>query len=157
MTYDKCRRRFLSVEVSGKKCHLKKLEEKHLDFLNNLQKSLSRYDFRYLTSFANSSNLKSLKRTETTQQRKLDRLTTEYLATGVDPDKVIFNYSKYSLSNIEKKVLSRGLRFSIYPNKLGYCSFLTPFEKLARSIKAMPLSNGSVNFDYIRSSIVFIL
>ena len=102
-----------------------------------------------LTSFVNSSNLKSLKRIETTQQRKLDRLITEHLATGVDPDKVILSYSKYSLCNIEKKVLSRGLQFSIYPNKLGHCSFLTPFEKLARSITAMPLPNGSVNFDYI--------
>ena len=73
------------------------------------------------------------------------------MATGIDPDKVIFNYSKYSLNNVEKKVLSRSLRFSIYPNKLSYCSFLTPFEKLARSIKAMPLPDGSVNFDYIRT------
>ena len=60
MMYNKCRRRFLSVEISGKKSHPKRLEEKHLDFLNNLHKSLSWFDFRYLTSFITSSNLKTL-------------------------------------------------------------------------------------------------
>ena len=40
---------------------------------------------------------------------------------------------------------------SIYPNKLDYCSFLTPFEKIARSIKSLAMRNSSVNFDYIRT------
>ena len=44
-------------------------------------------------------------------------------------------------------ILSNSLLY--YPNKLDYCSFLTPFEKLARSIKSLPIHNRSVNFDYI--------
>ena len=64
--------------------------------------------------------------------RKLNVLLAEYLKSGIDPDSVIFNYCNYVLNSIERKVLSRGLRFSIYPHRLDYFSFLTPFEELAR-------------------------
>ena len=57
------------------------------------------------------------------------------MTTGIDPDKVIFNYSDYALNLVEKKVLPRGIKFSIRPDKLDCCDFLTPFEKLARDLK----------------------
>ena len=96
-------------------------------------------------------NLKSIQHVKFIQSRKLNTLLTEYLKSGIDPDSVIFNYSNYELSSIEKKVLSRGLRFSIYPNNLDYCSFLTPFEKLARSFQSRTISNKHINFDYIKT------
>ena len=85
------------------------------------------------------------------QNRKLENLKREYLAAGIDPDTVIFNYSTYNLNDIEKKVLSRGLKFSIRPDKLDYCDFLTPFEKLAISLKNRPIVKEGVNFDYVKT------
>ena len=75
------------------------------------------------------------------QNRKLENLKREYLASCIDPDKVMFNYSTYILNDVEKKVLLRGLKFSKRPDKLDYCEFLTPFEKLAMlrpGLKALP-------------------
>ena len=73
------------------------------------------------------------------------------MATGIDHDKVIFNYSDYALNSVEKKVLSRGLKFSIRPDKLDYCDFLTPFEKLARDLKNRPIAQEELNFDYVKT------
>ena len=92
-----------------------------------------------------------MKRVEIVQNRKLETLKQEYLATGIDPDKVIFNYSDYVLNPVEKKVLSRGLKFSIRPDKLDYCDFLTPFEKLARDLKNRPIAKDGINFDYVKT------
>ena len=46
------------------------------------------------------------------------------MATGIDPNKVIFNFSSYVLSDIEMKVLSRGLEFCVQPSRLDFCAFL---------------------------------
>ena len=151
LMYTKCRRRLLSVGLANKNKHLKKLQEKHLAFLQELRSTFSWFDCNHLISFANSSNHKSLRRVEFTQNRKLENLKREYLASGINPEKVIFNYSSYSPDEFEKKVLSRGLKFSIYPNKLDYCSFLTPFEKLAIHLKNKPIDKDGVSFDFVKT------
>ena len=153
MMYDSCRRRLLSIEIAGKKNLLKKLNEKNLAFRSELRNIFSWLDFHHLTSFADSTNLKSIKHVEFIHSRKLNTLLAEYLKSGIDPDSVIFNYSNYVLNNIEKKVLSRGLRFSIYPNKLDYCSFLTPFGKRARGLQSRTINKKNLNFDYIKTKL----
>ena len=47
--------------------------------------------------------------------------------------------------------MSRGLKFSIYPNKLDYCSFLIPFEKLAIHLKNKPIDKDGVSFDFVKT------
>ena len=115
MMYTKCGRRLLSVELPQKKKHQQKLQEKHLAFLQNLRFRFSWFYFNHLIAFASVSNVKSLRHTEAVQSRKLETLKREYLATWMDPDKVIFDYSNYALNEIEKTVLSRGLKFSFRP------------------------------------------
>ena len=87
--------------------------------------------------------------------RKLERLKREYLSEGIDPDKVIFNYSSYELNDIEKKVLSRGLKkFCIQPDDLDYCHSLTPFEKLIRNLKNQPMKGDSrVDFNFVKTKL----
>ena len=48
-------------------------------------------------------------------------------------------------------MLSRGLKFSIRPDKLDCCDFLTPFEKLAISLKNRPIDKEGVNFDCVKT------
>ena len=62
-------------------------------------------------SFIAQNNIRS----EVVQNQKLERLKQEYLSARINPDKVIFNYSAYELNDIEKKVLSGGLKFGIRP------------------------------------------
>ena len=116
-----------------------------------LRSIFSWFDFNHIIAFIISNNTTSMKRVEIVQNRKLETLKQEYLATGIDPDKVIFNYSDYVLNPVEKKVLSRGLKFSIRPDKLDYCDFLTPFEKLARDLKNRPIAKDGINFDYVKT------
>ena len=51
-----------------------------------------------------------------------------------NPDRFIFNNSKISLSNAEKSLLVKGLRFSLPPKKLNYADYLTNFESFYKSI-----------------------
>ena len=100
-----------------------------------------------------SHNIKSLKRTEAVQNRKLDILKREYFATGIDPNKVTFNYSSYDLNDIEKKALSCGLEFCLRPDKFDYCGFLTPFEKLAINLRNRPIDKEHLNFDFVKTKL----
>ena len=132
-TYEACRGRLLAQEIHHKRNNIKKLGAKLESTLDNLRTSVSYLDFQHLTSFMALNNVKSLQRSEVVQNQKLERLKQEYLSNGIDPDKVIFNFSSYELNDIEKKVLSRGLRFGIRPDKLNYCQILTPFENWVKN------------------------
>ena len=64
-----------------------------------------------------------------------------------NPDRVIFNFSKVSLSDAEKSLLVKGLRFSLPPKKLNYADYLVNFELFYRSIRNLDvLSNGDLDF-----------
>ena len=64
-----------------------------------------------------------------------------------NPDEVIFNYSKISLSDAEKSLLVRELRFSLPPEKLNYADYFTNFELFYRSILNLDvLSTGGLDF-----------
>ena len=47
-----------------------------------------------------------------------------------DPNKVISNFSSYVLTEDEKSLLCKELRFCIPPKKIRYAHFLTQFELL---------------------------
>ncbi len=59
-----------------------------------------------------------------------------------DPDKVIFNFSTHILTPAQKKLLARGLNFSIPPKRLLEHDYLAPFELLYRSISSLPVFSG---------------
>ena len=48
---------------------------------------------------------------------------------------MIFNFSSYELSDVEKSVLCKGLNFSVKPKSIEYSEFLLPFELLFRDVK----------------------
>ena len=52
-----------------------------------------------------------------------------------DPDKVIYNFSNYHLTNSDKSLLIKGLNSPIPAKKTQYSKFLLPFELLFRDIK----------------------
>ena len=60
----------------------------------------------------------------------LNPYEVKYLDTCQDPDKVVFNFSSYNLSDNEEIPLSKGLRFAIPLKTIEYSEFLVPFEML---------------------------
>ena len=65
-----------------------------------------------------------------------------------DPDKVIYNFSNYHLTDPDKSLLIKGLNFAIPPKKIEYSKFLLPFELLFRDIKSN--SESSVDWAFLK-------
>ena len=87
-----------------------------------------------------------LKSHDSIQQKKFNALLRKQQPKH-DPDRAIFNYSKISLSDAEKSLLVKGLRFSLPPKKLNYADYLVNFELFYRSIRNLNvLSNGDLDF-----------
>ena len=66
-----------------------------------------------------------------------------------DPNKVIYNFSNYHLTDSDKSILIRGLNFAIPPKKIEYSKFLLPFELLFRDIKSN--SKPSVDLGIVKA------
>ena len=94
-------------------------------------------------------NDKTILKHQQIQNKKLNNLRVTTLENSShDPDKVVYNFSDYKLSESEKSVLSKGLEFAIPPNKLEYADLMLPFELLFRDIKSTDLSIPIYRFIY---------
>ena len=60
--------------------------------------------------------------------KKLHNLRLENRYDCHDPDKLIFNYSSYKLSDLEKRLLAKGLNHALTSTKLNYGYYMTPFD-----------------------------
>ena len=57
------------------------------------------------------------------------------------------NFSKYVLSDCEKRLLAKGLNFSLSPKYLDYADYLVNFELFCRNIRNLRiLSNEDLDF-----------
>ena len=64
-----------------------------------------------------------------------------------DPSEVIFNISKYELSDCKKRLLAKGVNFSLLPKYLDDVDYLVNFELLCRNICNFGiLSNEDLDF-----------
>ena len=87
--------------------------------------------------------------------RKLQTLILNIRETSIidnashDPNKVIYNFSNYHLTDSDKSLLIRGLNFAISSKKIEYSKFLLPFEFLFHDIK--PNSETSVDLASIKA------
>ena len=67
--------------------------------------------------------------------------------TENDPELVIFNFSKYELSDAGKKLLGKGLNFCLTPKHLDHADYLVRFELLYRNICNLDFfSNEDLDF-----------
>ena len=56
--------------------------------------------------------------------------------------KVIYNFSKHNLTEVEKSVLCKGLQFALPPRNLEYADYMVSFELLFRHIKILMSKKG---------------
>ena len=87
---------------------------------NSIKQSVSLFDFTNLSCLLLVGNDSKLVKIEKVRYKKLHALGKDNSIGGLEPDKVILNCSFYKLSDIEKKVLVRGLNFALPPVKLNY-------------------------------------
>ena len=103
----------------SEKVYIKKLTERISD--------LNLIDFALVSILFFRVNDKILKSKSSVQQKMFYKLLQESKIEN-DPEKVIFNFFKYVLSNIEKKLLAKGLNFCLPPKQLKYVDYLVHFE-----------------------------
>ena len=86
-------------------------------------------------------NDKAILKHKQIQNKKLNNLRVITLEnSSLDPDKVIYNFSKFQLNESEEFALCKLLHFAIIPNKLEYANFLLPSWLLFSAIKNTDLS-----------------
>ena len=100
------------------------------------------FDFVHLSCLFLVGNDSKLVKIKQVLYKKLHALGKDSSKGAHDPNKVIFNFSSHKLSDIEKKVLVRGLNFALPPVKLNYGDYLTPLEFLFRDVAKPPVSDN---------------
>ena len=110
-TYRLCQLNLLREEIRQKKSTLRNLQKEFSSLKVSLQNELNLIDFAHVSTLFFGINDKILKSKSSVQQKKFYKLLQES-KTENDPEKVIFNFSKYVLSDIEKKLLAKGFHLS---------------------------------------------
>ena len=83
----------------------------------SLENELDLIDFPHVSTLFFGINVKTLKSKSFVYHEKIYKLIHENKKTN-DPEKVIFNFSKYELSDIEQQLLGKSLNFCLTPEKL---------------------------------------
>ena len=138
--------KLLKEKMSLKESRIRALEK---DFNNRkklLREILDFAGYTHVICLFLTQNDRKLAHHLNIHSKKLLNLGLEFSKVSLDLDKIIFNYSSYTLSKSEKKLLGKGLIFAILSDKLEYSEYLLPFELLYRDIKDLDLTNGKTYF-----------
>ena len=101
------------------------------------------------------SNDKAIGENDKIHGRKLQELIPNIREESIidnvsnDPNKVIYNFPNYHLTDADKSLLIKGLNFAIPPKKIEYSKFLLPFELLFCDIKSN--SESSVDLASVKA------
>jgi hypothetical protein len=153
--YKSWQKKLLDIEIKEKKKALFKLTAATNNLRLKLQDAVRAIDFPFLKNFIHAGNLKYEVDVTKTHHSKLFHLGISTSLDGLNPDKVIFNYSNYALSETEKRLLSFGLEFRLPVYKINFYRYFLSFENLMYKIKS--LSNiDATNFNIVKKRIQFI-
>ena len=133
-TYRQCQWNLLREEIRQKKYTVQILQKEFTSLKASLQNELNLIDFAHVSTLFFVINDKILKSKSLFQQKKFYKLVHENKMEG-DPEKVIFNFLKYELSDAEKKLLAKDLNFCLAPEQLNYADYLVHFKLFYRNIK----------------------
>ena len=130
--------------------HVKNLNLELLHLKDSLRYDLNFIDFIRIATLFLASNNKIISKIQKVQNKKLGNLCSNnsYFdsVTLHDPDKVLFNFSSYQLSEHEKSLLSKGSNFAISPKNMNYAGYMLPFELLFRDIDLLGIPRTDRDF-----------
>ena len=142
VVYFRCQELLLSLEIRCKRRRLPQLFSEYDCIKQKLQYQLSRIDSVHVASLLLVSNDKTIHKNGKIYCRKLQKLIPKIHETSIIhnvsqcPNKVIYNFLDYHLTDSDKSLLIRGLNFAIPPKKIEYSKFLLPFKLLFCGIKS---------------------
>ena len=151
--YRNCQRQFLRRELKSKE-HLLKVSTSRLASLTSELRSVVTWiDYNHLASLVERTNCTTISRVKFVQDNKLRRLG--YVnEDGIPYEKTLFNYSNRILSDIEKKVLSKGLQYVLSYCKPDFINHFCTFEVFFKNIMKHDFyDDGNKGFEFFRCSL----
>ena len=147
--YRKCQLRLLEEEIKSKRKRINTLENDKQRVKEELKRTFSVLHFSYICSLFLVANDKSILHRNNIHKRKLKNLlmifSNNIFSDSHNPDRVIFNFSSYKLTDDEKNFLCKCLNFSVKPGLIEYSVYLLPFELLFSDIKREDLCNEDMS------------
>ncbi|XP_069170768.1 uncharacterized protein [Procambarus clarkii] len=132
----------LDFEISEKQKRVNKTKsELHVN-LEKFKILVSWVDFASLKCKYENYNEKRVEKCRLIHGKKMRNLDIPSF-NSVDPDKVVFNFSKRILSPIEKELLSLGLDFGLTCKKPKFVNHCLSFERLCNTLKTYTLRTGT--------------
>ena len=140
-SYKQCQSLLLKEEIKSKVSTLARQKKEFHKVKAAIQSRVSIFDFAHVSCLFLVGNDSKLSKVREVHKKKLHNLGLENRYECHDPDKVIFNYSSYKLSDLEKRLLAKGLNYALPPIKLNYGDYMTPFELFYREIRKLPIED----------------
>ena len=136
-----CQSLLLKEKIKSKVSILPR-QKKELDEVKSvIQSNVSIFDLANVSHLFLVGNDSKFSKVRDVHNKKLHKLGLENKYECHDPDKVIFNYSLYKLSDLEKRLLVKDLNYALPPIKLNYGDYMTPFELFYCEIWKMPIED----------------
>ena len=131
-SYRRSQHLFLQEEITFKTIEKEKIIRELQKIKNDLRTVMNFIDWTHISNKFTESNIKAIKRVEEVQNYKLSEIMGTKLQD--DPEKVIYNFSLYELTQTEISLLLKGLNFSLPLQKLRFQNHLLPFELFYRDV-----------------------
>ena len=133
--YNDMQNALLEREISVKIRQMEDNKEKCAAAKNELRSMLSVLDFHWFSLKVESGIDKYASEVKRIHEKKLTVLGAHLKLASVDPNKCIFNYSSYQLSEREKYLLSFGLDFALPVIKPNYFKYFIGVERLVKILE----------------------
>ena len=152
-----CRRfkeELLGFELKQKASARRNYKESYESARSSLKTSLSPLDFSHVCSTIESKASKFKDRISHKLDKKFNNLKRKYgipQLSNLDGEDIIFNYSHRVLTEAEKMVLARGLRFCLPPKDVDKYEVKCSFELLFRNLRRFGSPLTSENQDRLKS------
>ena len=144
--YKKWQDKLMLLEIKSKKNSLLKVSAHVKQSETEIRSIVSLLDWVLINKFVQSENRTFRENTEKTHEKKLLALGVSRQTAPIDPNRVIFNYSKIVIPPKIKLLLAYGLDFGLPVFKLDFIKYFFAFEKLAFKLKFCIQTEDSSDF-----------
>ena len=144
--------KLLNLELKTQNRNKAKLKDNFAELTEDLKSKVSHVDFYCLKTIIDNNSTKLMQNVTFRQQRKLYNLGIHNNLGPYDPNKVIVNVSKRTLTNRERNLLAFGLNFSLPIFKIDFFKYFLSFERLYKTLSSLEPYNVNNNVN-LKSSL----
>ena len=140
-SYKQCQSLLLKEEIKNKVSILARQKKEFDKVKSAIQSKVSIFDFTHVPCLFLVGNDSKLSKVRDAHNKKLHNLELQNRYECHNPDRVVFKYSTYKLSDLEKRLLAKGLKYVLPPRKLNYGNYMTLFEFFYCEMQKLPIED----------------